>query len=187
MASIFRNLTGTPRAAQKRMMPEGFPSPQQLMMEKKRRLVESNGPERVPQKPSKNPMVEKILGSISKIVAGGAGANHRVNLNENWCAKCSMSFRITSDLVHHMRTQHKHEKSLQGRARPVAEGASPAGFQCLAESFVDPKSMANYLKPLRMDEESSEKDDFDYANSCDICGESFKEKHHLTRHLVSHS
>lgn len=25
----------------------------------------------------------------------------------NWCAKCNSSFRMTSDLVHHMRTQHK--------------------------------------------------------------------------------
>lgn len=28
----------------------------------------------------------------------------------NWCAKCNASFRMTSDLVHHMRTHHKKKK-----------------------------------------------------------------------------
>lgn len=28
----------------------------------------------------------------------------------NWCAKCNASFRMTSDLVHHMRTHHKKRK-----------------------------------------------------------------------------
>lgn len=31
----------------------------------------------------------------------------------NWCAKCNSSFRMTSDLVHHMRTQHKGHRSNQ--------------------------------------------------------------------------
>lgn len=29
----------------------------------------------------------------------------------NWCAKCSASFRMTSDLVHHMRTHHKRHRT----------------------------------------------------------------------------
>ena len=29
----------------------------------------------------------------------------------NWCAKCSCSFRMTSDLVHHRRTQHKRRRT----------------------------------------------------------------------------
>lgn len=28
----------------------------------------------------------------------------------NWCAKCNASFRVTSDLVHHMRTCHKRRR-----------------------------------------------------------------------------
>lgn len=29
----------------------------------------------------------------------------------NWCAKCNASFRMTSDLVHHMRTHHKRRRT----------------------------------------------------------------------------
>lgn len=29
----------------------------------------------------------------------------------NWCAKCNSSFRMTSDLVHHMRTHHKRHRT----------------------------------------------------------------------------
>uniref|UniRef100_A0A6G1S8R7 Zinc finger protein 488 n=1 Tax=Aceria tosichella TaxID=561515 RepID=A0A6G1S8R7_9ACAR len=31
----------------------------------------------------------------------------------NWCAKCNCSFRMTSDLVHHMRTHHKRRQTGQ--------------------------------------------------------------------------
>lgn len=30
----------------------------------------------------------------------------------NWCAKCNCSFRMTSDLVHHMRTHHKRRRTV---------------------------------------------------------------------------
>ncbi|ESO96615.1 hypothetical protein LOTGIDRAFT_69958, partial [Lottia gigantea] len=29
--------------------------------------------------------------------------------SQNWCAKCNASFRMTSDLVYHMRSHHKRE------------------------------------------------------------------------------
>lgn len=32
----------------------------------------------------------------------------------NWCAKCNASFRVTSELVHHMRTHHKKRKIANG-------------------------------------------------------------------------
>ncbi|XP_061440780.1 PR domain zinc finger protein 8 [Rhineura floridana] len=32
---------------------------------------------------------------------------------QNWCAKCNASFRMTSDLVYHMRSHHKKEYSLE--------------------------------------------------------------------------
>ncbi|XP_078578236.1 zinc finger protein 488-like [Branchiostoma floridae x Branchiostoma japonicum] len=62
---------------------------------------------------------------------------------QNWCAKCNASFRMTSDLVYHMRSHHKAE--------------------------VDPTKRKREEK-LR----------------CDVCGESFRERHHLSRHMTSH-
>jgi len=63
----------------------------------------------------------------------------------NWCAKCNATFRMTSDLVYHMRSHHKPTSSL------------------------DP------IKKKREDK-----------LRCNICGESFRERHHLTRHMTSH-
>ncbi|XP_064458999.1 PR domain zinc finger protein 8-like [Ornithodoros turicata] len=63
--------------------------------------------------------------------------------SQNWCAKCQASFRMTSDLVYHMRSHHKRE--------------------------VDPAKKRREEK-LR----------------CHICHETFRERHHLTRHMTSH-
>ncbi|KAL2100291.1 hypothetical protein ACEWY4_004685 [Coilia grayii] len=66
---------------------------------------------------------------------------------QNWCAKCSVSFHMTSDLVHHMRSHHK-------RAPSEEQGA----------------------KLQRRD-----------RLRCPICEESFRERHHLSRHMTSHT
>lgn len=63
----------------------------------------------------------------------------------NWCAKCNASFRMTSDLVYHMRSHHK------------------------------PSSVSDPVKKKREEK-----------LRCNICGESFRERHHLTRHMTSH-
>jgi len=108
-----------------------------------------------------NPMVEKLLqlvsssrpvqASSSRSAVGGAAALSAsfpsMQLAQNWCAKCNTSFRMTSDLVYHMRTQHKHD--------------------------LDPAN------------QSRRKDDNKLR--CDVCGETFKERHHLTRHMTSHT
>lgn len=71
-------------------------------------------------------------------------AINTINLaSQNVCAKCNISFRMTSDLVYHMRSQHKKEQ--------------------------DP------YKKRRND-----------RLKCSICGESFRERHHLTRHMTAH-
>ncbi|MCL4137892.1 UNVERIFIED_CONTAM: hypothetical protein GTU68_030507 [Idotea baltica] len=62
---------------------------------------------------------------------------------QNVCAKCNISFRMTSDLVYHMRSQHKKEPDLFKKRRNEK------------------------LK-------------------CPICGETFRERHHLTRHMTAH-
>lgn len=63
----------------------------------------------------------------------------------NWCAKCNATFRMTSDLVYHMRSHHKPSPSTD---------------------------------PVRKKREEKLR--------CNICGESFRERHHLTRHMTSH-
>ncbi|XP_075866364.1 zinc finger protein 488-like [Microcebus murinus] len=67
---------------------------------------------------------------------------------QNWCAKCNLSFRLTSDLVFHMRSHHKKE---------------PTG--------PDPHSKKRREEAL----------------TCPVCQEHFRERHHLSRHMTSHS
>ncbi|XP_061169068.1 uncharacterized protein LOC133178351 [Saccostrea echinata] len=95
----------------------------------------------IPYMKSSNPMVEKILQNTSP-VAVKSPVNAMV-LSQNWCAKCNTSFRMTSDLVYHMRSHHKRE--------------------------FDP------VKKKRDDK-----------LRCNICQETFRERHHLTRHMTSH-
>ncbi|KAL1780743.1 zinc finger protein 488 [Sigmodon hispidus] len=67
---------------------------------------------------------------------------------QNWCAKCNLAFRLTADLVFHMRSHHKRE-----RVGP------------------DPQSKRRREEVL----------------TCPICREYFRERHHLSRHMTSHS
>ncbi|XP_008057331.1 zinc finger protein 488 [Carlito syrichta] len=67
---------------------------------------------------------------------------------QNWCAKCNLSFRLTSDLVFHMRSHHKKE-------RP---GPDPHSKKRREEALI-----------------------------CPVCQEYFRERHHLSRHMTSHS
>ncbi|XP_005348682.1 zinc finger protein 488 [Microtus ochrogaster] len=67
---------------------------------------------------------------------------------QNWCAKCNLAFRLTADLVLHMRSHHKRE-----------HGGS------------DPHSKKRREEVL----------------TCPICHEYFRERHHLSRHMTSHS
>ncbi|XP_076053567.1 uncharacterized protein LOC143032582 [Oratosquilla oratoria] len=65
------------------------------------------------------------------------------SFSQNVCAKCNISFRMTSDLVYHMRSQHKKEQDPNKKRR-------------------------------------------DEKLKCPICGENFRERHHLTRHMTAH-
>lgn len=66
---------------------------------------------------------------------------------QNVCAKCKISFRMTSDLVYHMRSHHKGEHVTVDSARRRRE-----------------------QDKLR----------------CPVCNETFRERHHLTRHMTAH-
>lgn len=50
---------------------------------------------------SNNPMVEKLLQSTNPTLL--SSPINALNLSQNWCAKCNATFRMTSDLVYHMR------------------------------------------------------------------------------------
>ncbi|KAM9517607.1 PR domain zinc finger protein 8-like [Salvelinus alpinus] len=73
---------------------------------------------------------------------------------QNWCAKCNISFRLTSDLVQHMRSHHKRTLDATGSA-------------CGA------KQQHHREREERL--------------KCSICSEVFRQRHHLARHLTSHT
>ena len=109
--------------------------------------------ERLLQLVSSSPRPSSAAASQSASVKPGGGATlsasfPSLQLAQNWCAKCNTSFRMTSDLVYHMRTQHKRDLD-----HPASQGR---------------RKDANKLR-------------------CDVCGETFKERHHLTRHMTSHT
>ena len=62
-----------------------------------------------------NPMVEKILQSASPVLV--TAPMSAINISQNWCAKCNATFRMTSDLVYHMRSHHKREFDPMKRKR----------------------------------------------------------------------
>ncbi|XP_067011265.1 uncharacterized protein [Anabrus simplex] len=67
---------------------------------------------------------------------------------QNVCAKCNINFRMTSDLVYHMRSQHKSD----------------------SQATTDPLRRRREQDKLK----------------CPVCNESFRERHHLTRHMTAH-
>ncbi|CAL1530174.1 unnamed protein product [Lymnaea stagnalis] len=64
---------------------------------------------------STNPMVEKLLQSTNPTLL--SSPINALNLSQNWCAKCNATFRMTSDLVYHMRSHHKREFDPMKRKR----------------------------------------------------------------------
>ncbi|ELT97137.1 hypothetical protein CAPTEDRAFT_221467 [Capitella teleta] len=55
---------------------------------------------------SPNPMVDRMLNVVPPRAPPVAPS---LSLAQNWCAKCNATFRMTSDLVYHMRSHHKRE------------------------------------------------------------------------------
>lgn len=108
----------------------------------KQMLLEQLRKSHLPCIQTTNPMVEKILQTTTPTML--QSPIQPLNLAQNWCAKCNATFRMTSDLVYHMRSHHKRE--------------------------FDP------IKRKRDDK-----------LQCHVCKETFKERHHLTRHMTSHT
>ena len=87
----------------------------------------------------------------------------------NWCAHCSMTFRLTSDLVQHMRNFH-------------ACGNSSSSSDKQIRNQISTQFPTNSTGGLKMNGLKNGKN-----FKCSSCGECFKERHHLTRHLSSHT
>ncbi|CAF0882955.1 unnamed protein product [Rotaria sordida] len=79
----------------------------------------------------------------------------------NWCAKCSIQFRLTSELVHHIRVHHATRRSYHHHHQISTETITPT-----RKTFTNSTSSMNL--------------------TCHICYETFRERHHLTRHMTSH-
>lgn len=75
----------------------------------------------------------------------------------NWCAKCSIQFRLTSELVHHIRVHHATRRHYHHQ---------------LSNEFSTRKILNNSSSTMTL--------------TCQICYETFRERHHLTRHMTSH-
>lgn len=84
--------------------------------------------------------------------------------SQNVCAKCNVSFRMTSDLVYHMRSHHKGDGGIGGLGGLGGLGGSGGG------SASDAAKKRRDMDKLR----------------CPVCDESFRERHHLTRHMTAH-
>jgi hypothetical protein len=79
----------------------------------------------------------------------------------NWCAKCSIQFRLTSELVHHIRLHHATRRHYY--------------HQTSSTESTTRKSLTN-----------STSSSSSISLTCHICYETFRERHHLTRHMTSH-
>ena len=100
------------------------------------------------------------------------GSNYGMGLEAvNWCAHCSMSFRLTSDLVQHMRNFHRNSSANSNKRLLEATREMPQRDKN-NDVISTASTLANHSgKNFK----------------CNACGEMFKERHHLTRHLSSHT
>ncbi|CAF4749001.1 unnamed protein product [Rotaria sp. Silwood1] len=80
----------------------------------------------------------------------------------NWCAKCSIQFRLTSELVHHIRVHHATRRNYHHHQISTETTTTTT----TRKTFTNSTSSMNL--------------------TCHICYETFRERHHLTRHMTSH-
>ncbi|CAF3167271.1 unnamed protein product [Rotaria socialis] len=86
----------------------------------------------------------------------------------NWCAKCSIQFRLTSELVHHIRVHHAMRRNYHHHHHPhqISTETTTTTTTTTRKAFANSTSSMSLI--------------------CHICYETFRERHHLTRHMTSH-
>ena len=119
-----------------------------------------------PQAPASN----SLAASIAAPATAPPGAHIR-----NWCARCGAVFRMTGDLVHHIRGHHRQD-ALDATAALSTEDDSPPS----------PKQMSKREQMHPLLGNSPREETSRLLLRCNICGERFRERHHLSRHLSSH-
>ena len=85
-----------------------------------------------------------------------------------WCAKCSIQFRLTSELVHHIRVHHATRRH-HHHHQPQPQQQQQQHFN---QDLTPRKILNNSSTSMNL--------------ICHICYETFRERHHLTRHMTSH-
>ncbi|KER29504.1 hypothetical protein T265_03880 [Opisthorchis viverrini] len=150
---------------------------------------------------TRNPLVEQLLQTIihrlNQPAAGKTALplpSTSLRLAQNWCARCFTTFRLTSDLVQHMRTCHNKEQTgMRIRAPPPERCASgqPVAEENRRESM---STVDTYNSKATQQEQPPEaRSRLEVADLtrtslvCHLCGETFRERHHLTRHMTSHT
>lgn len=132
---------------------------------------------------SANPVVDAVLrsvagncslaaasSSIANSIAAASTASGAAHM-QNWCARCGTVFRMTGDLVHHIRGHHR-EDAIDTAALSAEEKALPSQPKKATRGDQMPSQVGNASREEKL--------------RCNICGERFRERHHLSRHLSSH-
>lgn len=118
-----------------------------------------------------NNNLKKSLNQAKSIKSANAfEINQMINTQtlQNWCAKCNTHFRLTTDLVFHMRSFHRNNKK---------------------DDSLKPELVDLAANKLLNRNNNIDKNDSSFKSKylkCEICHEIFKEKHHLSRHMTSH-
>ncbi|CAL8096991.1 unnamed protein product [Calicophoron daubneyi] len=153
---------------------------------------------------TRNPLVEHLLQKLSQQLETPSLTTDYPLSNmspvQNWCARCSVTFRLTSDLVQHMRTHHNNTITNNGSKNRSAtknrEKLSESHFGDSEDSDTDLNSNLELTDlPLNVMPESVRQTTAEdpLINprpgqlTCKLCGEIFRERHHLTRHMTSHT
>ncbi|CAH8632912.1 unnamed protein product [Schistosoma haematobium] len=142
-------------------------------------------------------------------------------LAQNWCARCFITFRLTSDLVHHMRTCHNqgskysnvkdrlvsHHKTINttdliNKRKQLSnendDNNEMGLLHCNGQSSISSLTTVRTSPQITITTATTTTTTtttptvLSYCSTlnkpiCSLCGEQFKEKHHLTRHMLSHT
>lgn len=119
------------------------------------------------------PAVNRPIAAVSELLL------NKQPIVQNWCAKCSIGFKLTTDLVNHMRTFHKKDSSPTSNLIEYGSNKLVNNSNKLPESEL---MMSGLLTSTHGSRSTSDVKSL----RCDICNEVFKEKHHLSRHMTSH-
>ncbi|KAF7257056.1 Zinc finger C2H2 type [Paragonimus skrjabini miyazakii] len=154
---------------------------------------------------TRNPLIEQLLNTLFQKTSQPTVSKHNVPnptqpalCLQNWCARCFMSFRLTSDLVQHMRTHHNnnddnskinhHQSRLKSHlsineSHEWAEESSEDSFGVL-DQRTKQKTSSHHPRDITPPKSIFLSDE---NLVCHLCGETFRERHHLTRHMTAHN